>query len=140
VSGPRSPGVRVHQLTNGGDARGDSFPVAADLLGHLRSVEELHVTTLKPGHVRGNHFHIRRREVLVVSYTDSWSLHWDTGAGEPVQSQPFDGAGCALVTVDPLAAHAIRNDGTSTLHVFGLTDGRYDPSDPDAYRRAVVAV
>lgn len=131
-------GVCVDVLTDSGDARGSSFPLPAALLDRIGPVRDAHIATLVPRGVRGNHFHRARRELLVVVHTGAWSLHWDSGDDTPVESRRFTGSGAVLVTVPPLAAHAVRNDGAEELLILGLSDGPYDPSSPDAYPRDVV--
>lgn len=122
--------VRITPLTSRDDARGSSFDVAVP----FAAAADCHVATVRPGHVRGNHFHLRRRELLVVMYRDRWSLHWDDGEGTPVQSRAFSGAGAVEIEADRLCAHAVRNDGASELQLFVLGD----VSDPDTHRRWLV--
>jgi predicted RNase H-like nuclease len=78
--------------------------------------------TLRSGGVRGNYFHRHARELLVVLYTDRWTLLFDSGAGTPVETRAFSGSGAVRIEIDPLSAHAIRNDGGAELHVFVAGD------------------
>jgi oxalate decarboxylase/phosphoglucose isomerase-like protein (cupin superfamily) len=98
----------------------------------------MHVASLEPGHVRGNHFHVARHELIVVLPHEAWSLHWDAGAETRPSSRSFHRAGALAITIPPHAAHAIRNDGSATLWLMAATDGPYDPANPDAYRRVVI--
>lgn len=128
----------IDVLEDRGDDRGASFSVAYEYLSFLGEPKDLHVASIRPGCVRGNHYHVERREVIVVIHTDSWSLHWDGGEGSPTSSRRFDGAGVVALAVPPHSAHALRNDGDDALWVLAATDGHYDPDRPDAYRRVVV--
>jgi dTDP-4-dehydrorhamnose 3,5-epimerase-like enzyme len=128
----------IVEIADSGDARGNSYSAPDDLFFEPFPVASMHVATIEPGALRGNHFHAQRRELLVIIATDHWSLHWDVGEGTPVERRQFDGPGAVLVAVPTGMAHAIRNDGAVALRMVGLTDGAYDPSNPDAYRRAVV--
>lgn len=132
-------GLAVEVLKDGGDARGSSFPVPAAWLRRLGVIEDVHVASLVPGGVRGNHYHVTRRELLLVVHQDSWSLHWDCGDKSAVVRREFSGAGAVLVFVPPYAAHAVRNDGKAELQITGMSDGLYDSSAPDAFPRRVVA-
>jgi dTDP-4-dehydrorhamnose 3,5-epimerase-like enzyme len=127
------------QLENRGDGRGSSFSLPHRWLRVLTALEDMHISTLLPGHIRGNHYHVDRRELIVVLYADSWSLHWDGGPGTPVQRHEFEGSGAALIVIPPLASHAIRNDGRTDLQLMAASDGRYDPAAPDAYPRKVTS-
>jgi predicted RNase H-like nuclease len=111
-------GVLVTSLAARADARGSSFNL------HLPfgEVGECHIATVRPGAVRGNHYHPRRRELLAVLYSDRWTLLWDDGEGTAVQSRTFAGSGAVLMDADPLCAHAVRNDGAADLQLFVLGD------------------
>lgn len=133
-----SRGLSVHDLTDHSDVRGSSFSVPPELLRWLGRLEDVSEMTLRAGHVRGNHYHRQRHELLIVRYTDRWSLHWDSGEGTARRRRDFAGAGGVVVAVPPLASHAIRNDGDELLHLTALADGPYDPDRPDVVRRVVV--
>jgi oxalate decarboxylase/phosphoglucose isomerase-like protein (cupin superfamily) len=124
------------ELTNHADARGSSFVVPPELLAGF-PVVDMHVATIEPGSVRGNHFHLERRELLVVMADDTWSLHWDGGAGTAVHKRDFAGPGAVLVSVPIGSSHAIRNDGSAPMRMVALTNGPYDPDRPDAHPRIV---
>lgn len=81
---------------------------------------EHHAETLRSGGVRGNYFHRVARELLVVLYTDRWTLLSDSGEGTPVETHTFSGSGAVRIEIDPLHAHAIVNDGGADLQVFAV--------------------
>ena len=76
-----NPTVRVTALRDTGVARGNSFSVGALLTTRLGSVQDAHLAIVVPGAIRGNHYHVLRREAILVLYTDSWTLHYDNGDG-----------------------------------------------------------
>jgi predicted RNase H-like nuclease len=117
--------VRVTSLPPRTDARGSAF--AVDLPFPLA---ECHVATIRPGAIRGNHYHQQRRELLVVMYSDRWTLLWDEGEGTPVQSRAYEGSGAVVLEADPLTAHAVRNDGARDLHILSLGDTRETDTFP----------
>lgn len=129
--------LKVTVLKDSGDDRGSSFPAPEECFEGGFTIRDAHLSTLLPGHVRGNHFHIARNETLLVMSADRWSLHWDSGEGTQVVARMFDGPGSVVIKVPPYASHAIKNDGNEPLHIIGLTDGPYDPTSPDAYPRRV---
>jgi dTDP-4-dehydrorhamnose 3,5-epimerase-like enzyme len=121
--------IRISELTDYGDQRGFSFTVPAEALEFLAGVEDIHIAQVRPQAVRGNHYHQRRREVLVFLYTSEWSFHWDDGPGTPAQHKSFRGSGAVMVTVLPGASHAVRNDGDQTLTLMAASSEPYDPQD-----------
>jgi dTDP-4-dehydrorhamnose 3,5-epimerase-like enzyme len=64
-------GLTILELKDSGDARGNSFPVPADWFSNTFPVRDVHITTVLPGHIRGNHYHVARHEVLIVIFTTS---------------------------------------------------------------------
>jgi dTDP-4-dehydrorhamnose 3,5-epimerase-like enzyme len=129
--------LKVTVLKDSGDDRGSSFPVPDGWFEAGFLVQDAHLSTLMPGKVRGDHFHLARHEILMVMSVDRWSLHWDRGDGTQVDVRVFEGPSAVVIQVPPHASHAIRNEGNAPLQIFGLTDGPYDPAAPDAYPRKV---
>jgi oxalate decarboxylase/phosphoglucose isomerase-like protein (cupin superfamily) len=129
--------VRISSIADTGDERGCSFCVPDVWNRFLSSVSDLHITTIRPGHVRGNHYHARHKEILIVVHQDRWSLHWDSGSGTASEKRVFTGTGAVVIEISPLASHAIVNDGAKDLLIAGISDSRYNPDRPDAYPRPV---
>ena len=132
--------VRILSLEDRGDRRGFSYTVEDRQLSFLGSVEDVHFSSTLPGHIRGNHFHRLRKEVLIVRHEDSWTLAWDRGEGTEVETRKFEGAGTVAVEIEPLVSHAVRNDGQRPLLIFAMTDGLYDSANPDSYGRVMLQV
>lgn len=130
--------VRILALDNRGDRRGFTYSLEYGQFAFLGSVQDAYFSSTLPGQVRGNHFHRVRREVLIVHYEDSWTLAWDRGEGTTPELRQFDGTGTVAVEIEPLASHAVRNDGREPLLIFAMTNGLYDPVHPDAFSRIVL--
>jgi len=130
--------VRILYLDDRGDQRGFSYSLQDRQFSFLGSVKDVHFSTTLPGHMRGNHFHRLRKEVLVVRYEDSWTLAWDQGEGTVPELRKFDGSGTVVVEIEPLASHAVRNDGQRPLLIFAMCNGIYDRANPDSYSRIVL--
>lgn len=92
------------------DVRGSRFQIG----------DEWHAVTIRPGAVRGNHYHLRGRKMIVVLHADRWTFAWDEGEGTPIESRTFEGAGAVHVELEPFCGHALRDDGATDLHVFVL--------------------
>jgi len=133
------PKVELIQLADTGDQRGSSFPLGSEWVNFIGRAVDCHVMTVKPGQVRGNHYHANKREILIVMYKDRWSLCWDTGPATQIERRTLTGSGAAMVRVEPLASHAIVNEGGVDLFVMALCSEPYDPSAPDSFRRTVAA-
>jgi oxalate decarboxylase/phosphoglucose isomerase-like protein (cupin superfamily) len=121
--------VQITELPNSGDARGYSFTAPAEALAFVGRMSDVHLASTKPGSVRGNHYHLRRREAIVILPGAKWSLHWDEGEGQPAQHRQFNGSLAVLVLVSPGASHAVRNDGDRDLWLAAISSETYDPAE-----------
>jgi oxalate decarboxylase/phosphoglucose isomerase-like protein (cupin superfamily) len=121
--------VQITELNNNGDARGFSFMAPAEALAFVGRMADVHLASMKPGAVRGNHYHLRRREAIVVLPGAKWSFHWDEGDGSSAQHREFDGGRAVMVLVSPDASHAVRNDGDGTLWWVAISSETYDPAE-----------
>jgi len=120
--------IQISELPNRGDARGFSFampPQGFDFLGHTA---DMHLASIKPGAVRGNHYHIRKQETIIFLPSTPWSLHWDEGEGMSPQHRNFDGSAAVLVLISPGTSHAVRNDGDAPLWLVACSSEPYDPA------------
>ena len=121
--------IEIAELKDSGDARGFSFTAPAEALTFVGRMADVHLASTKPGTVRGNHYHLRRREAIVVLPGTRWSLHWDEGKESAVKHRPFDGKSAVLVLVSPGASHAVRNDGDELMWLVAISSETYDPAE-----------
>ncbi|HUO17506.1 MAG TPA: hypothetical protein VMX38_21165 [Verrucomicrobiae bacterium] len=121
--------IQIQELGNMGDTRGLSFTAPSEALAFVGRMADVHLASTKPGAVRGNHYHLRRREAIVVLPGTKWSLHWDDGESTLPQHRSFDGASAIMVLISPGASHAVRNDGETILWLFAISSESYDPAE-----------
>jgi len=121
--------IQISELANTGDIRGFSFTAPSGALAFLGHVADIHLASTVPGAVRGNHYHLRRREAIVILPGTAWSLHWDEGEGTAAQHRAFEGKSAVLVLVSPGSSHAVRNDGTTPLWLVASSSEPYDPAE-----------
>jgi dTDP-4-dehydrorhamnose 3,5-epimerase-like enzyme len=121
--------IQISELGNRGDTRGFSFTTPPDALDFVGRVQDMHLASTAPGAVRGNHYHLRRREAIVIFPGTAWSLHWDEGEGTSAEHRSFDGNDAVLVLVSPGNSHAVRNDGSTTLWLVACSSEPYDPTE-----------
>ncbi len=121
--------IQISELGNNGDARGFSFTTPPEALTFLGRIADVHMASTAPGTVRGNHYHLRRREAIVMLPGTAWSFHWDEGEGMAAQHRKFDGSGAVLVLISPGSSHAVRNDGSTLLWLVASSSEPYDPTE-----------
>jgi dTDP-4-dehydrorhamnose 3,5-epimerase-like enzyme len=120
--------IRISELNNSGDARGYSFSPPAAALDFVGRIADMHLASTGPGSVRGNHYHLRKNEAVIILPGPAWSLHWDDGEGTPTQHRNFPGSSAVLVLVSPGASHAVLNDGSGALWLVTCSSEPYDPA------------
>lgn len=124
-----TPKIQIQELANSGDMRGFSFTAPSEALAFVGRMADVHLASTKPGAVRGNHYHLRRREAILVLPGAKWSLHWDEAENAAPQHRTFDGNQAVLVLVSPGASHAVRNDGDRELWLVAISSESYDPAE-----------
>jgi len=128
--------VSITQLPNHGDGRGFSFSLPREALDFLGGIAEMHLASMVAGAVRGNHYHRRKKEALILLPGSAWSFHWDDGEGTSVQHRSFNGTNAVIALISPGCSHAVRNDGTSLLWLVACSSQPYEPSE--VVRRKIV--
>jgi oxalate decarboxylase/phosphoglucose isomerase-like protein (cupin superfamily) len=121
--------IQISEIGNCGDVRGFSFTTPPEALEFVGQIRDMHLASTAPGAVRGNHYHVRRREAIVILPGAAWSLHWHEGEDMAAQHRSFDGNGAVLVLVSPGNSHAVRNDGSMPLWLVACSSEPYDPAE-----------
>lgn len=121
--------IQIVEMRNSGDGRGSSFTAPKEALDFVGGTLDMHLASTLPGAVRGNHYHLRRREAIILLPGTAWSLHWDEGEGTAVQHRSFDGGSAVLLLVPTGASHAVRNDGDQALWLVACSSEAYDPCE-----------
>jgi|SRR5580658_2318640 oxalate decarboxylase/phosphoglucose isomerase-like protein (cupin superfamily) len=121
--------IEISELNNHGDVRGFSFTPPAAALDFVGGIADMHLASTAPGAVRGNHYHLRKREAILFLPGTPWSLHWDEGEGTTRQRSNFDGSSAVLVLISPGSSHAVRNDGTAPLWLVACSSEPYNPAE-----------
>lgn len=114
------------------DTRGFVFePVAGELLANQRNT---HVVVSRPGAVRGNHYHLRGTETLVLCGPALVRVRRDEDTGD--FSIPA-GTTCRLV-IPPGVSHAIQNTGDTDNLMVAFNTEPHDPDQPDLVQDVLI--
>lgn len=119
------------------DARGWVVePIVADRCGE-RGPQNVHMVSVAPGAVRGNHYHARQREflcligsrarIVVVDRATSLRDETEVACDEPL-----------LLEALPNVIHAVKNVGDEMLYLLCYADQPYDRANPDVTRVTVL--
>lgn len=137
--------ISFEYLPDSTDARGLSFSMLSRHLSRIGLVADLHIAQVRPGSIRGNHYHLERQEMIAVVYQDDWSFYWDVGPGTDKEKRSFKGSGGVVVVPPKGWSHAVVNHGAKDLWVVASSDRPFDraATDPvarDAYPRTVATL
>jgi len=128
-----NPRVTVENVSFSADARGWVIePVDETLLAGKRNV---HVVFSKPGAVRGNHYHQRGTEVLVVIGPALIRIR----EGGPVRDIHVPDGQAMRLTIPPGIAHAIQNTGTRPMILMSFATLPHDRAQPDTVPAVLIA-
>ncbi len=124
--------VRIEPITLHSDARGSVHePLAPD---EFASQRNCHVVLTEPGHVRGNHHHLRGTEILTVTGPALVRTRED---GHDTDTEIPPGA-IYRFTIPPGIAHALRNTGSAPSLAVSFNTVAHDPAAPDVVRDVVL--
>ena len=126
------PRATVEPVRHHADPRGVVLePIGPDDLPHQRNV---HLATTAPGAVRGNHYHERGTEILVVIGPALARLR-EEGRVRDVEVP----AGEAYrFVMPPRVSHAFRNTGSSPMVLVAFNTVEHDPAAPDLVRDVLI--
>ena len=128
--------VKIMELKNNEDVRGYSYGLPSEVFSFLAEVRDVHVASILPSKVRGNHYHINRREIIVVIYFDKWLFAWDDGEGTLVNFIEYQGIGSVCIEIESLVSHAIKNTGNKPVQIISVCNTPYEPSE--TIKRALI--
>jgi len=89
-----------------------------------------HLVLTEPGQVRGNHYHERGTEVMLVFGPAVVRLR---ERGELREERVAAGDVVRFV-LPPLVSHAVRGTGEAPLLVLSFSSAEHDPANPDVVR------
>ena len=87
----------------------------------LPAVREMHIVSVEPGMIRGNHYHTHSNEVLIVQHRDDWLFAWKED-GKDVSRQQFSGQGATLFWLPAGLTHAVKNTGSTPLEILSCSN------------------
>ena len=124
--------VVVEKLNVHRDSRGMVVePLDGERLGTQRNV---HVVFSQPGEIRGNHYHPRGTEVLVVQGPALVRLREDGR----VCDYPVPDGEVHRFMIPPGVPHAVRHEGERQGFLVGFNSCPHDPRNPDTVREVLM--
>jgi UDP-2-acetamido-2,6-beta-L-arabino-hexul-4-ose reductase len=124
--------VEIDRLTVHADDRGEVFePLAAAMIVSQRNV---HVVVSKPGVVRGNHYHLRGTETIIVVGPALVRVREDSSLRDIEVSEEK----VYRFTIPPKVPHAIKNTGDRVNLLVAFNTCEHDPQNPDTVQEILI--
>jgi len=100
-----------------------------------KPVKQIHIASIKPGHIRGNHYHSKRiewffivagkAELFLQSIKDIKSK--DRICFKLSSKKP------KVITIFPNIAHSVKNIGKEMVYLVSAQSDIYNPKNPDTF-------
>jgi dTDP-4-dehydrorhamnose 3,5-epimerase-like enzyme len=130
--------IEITAIENYGDIRGDLYNVSDADLQFFDKVQNVHFGKIHPNAVRGNHYHRQTKEMLIISYSDAWTLAWAGKGTARISTKGFTGSGAVLIKINEGVAHALKNNGDKDLELIALSNKKFSKDNTDAVSRILI--
>jgi len=95
-------------------------------------IKQIYVATIKPGCVRGNHYHLNRTEWFLVIGEKAEIYLQDIKTKAKTRLKIFSKKP-RVITIPPQIAHAVKNIGKETVYLVSAQSDIYNPKNPDTF-------
>ena len=129
--------IKNEKIEIGKDNRGFSAkPVDENALKKGEALN-LHVVSMNPGAVRGNHYHKKQSEIIWVIGGPCivTAKNRDSGEVEKIEISPENNT---LLTISPEITHAIKNISDEIAYLLCYSDYSVSEDDKDVFRDKLV--
>jgi dTDP-4-dehydrorhamnose 3,5-epimerase-like enzyme len=130
--------IEIIAIENYGDARGDLYNISDADLQFIDKIYNIHFGKIHPNFIRGNHYHRQTKEMLIISYSDAWSLAWARKDSSKISTKEFTGSGAVLIKINEGVAHALKNNGKKDLELIALSNKRLPKENTDTVSRILI--
>jgi dTDP-4-dehydrorhamnose 3,5-epimerase-like enzyme len=127
--------VTIRESIVSTDGRGFwSRPIPGD---EVRAVSNIHLVSLEPGSVRGNHYHESQTESICVIGGRVRLVALDEETGEKIDTI-LEGASAPVITIPPGIVHALKNIGSETNYLLCFSRLDSGSWEGDVRRRVIL--
>jgi len=129
--------IELIDLATSSDSRGIAIRPISDKELQNQKLFNLHLVSLKPGVVRGNHFHEYQNEVICVFGSRAKVAAVDNTTGDR-EEEIIEEDRAVMLKIPKNISHAIKNIGNSILYLLCYSDQKYQPEKPDSIANKII--
>jgi dTDP-4-dehydrorhamnose 3,5-epimerase-like enzyme len=130
--------IEIKAIENYGDTRGALYNISDEELKFQGKIQNIHFGKIRPNSVRGNHYHRQSKEMLIISYSDTWTLAWAEKDSAQIFIKEFTGSGVVMIKINAGIVHTLKNNGDKDLELIALSDIRFSKENTDAFSRILI--
>lgn len=130
--------IEIITLENYGDVRGALYNIPDRDLQFLDKIQNIHFGRISPGSIRGNHYHYQSKEMLIILYSDIWTLAWAKKDSDEIFNKEFTGSGSVLIKVNEGIAHSVKNTGQVDLEIIALSNRIFSKEKSDTVSKTLL--
>jgi len=130
--------IEITALEDYGDTRGALYNIPDTDMQFLDNIQNIHFGKIHPNSIRGNHYHHQSKEMLIISYSDIWTLAWTEKDSDEISKKEFTGSGTVLIKVNEGVVHSVKNNGDKDLEIIALSNRIFSKETPDTYSRILL--
>lgn len=97
-----------------------------------KPVKQLHIASIEPGYVRGNHYHSKRMEWFFIAAGEAKLTLQDIKTKAKI-SFKLSPKNPKVITIFPRIAHSVENIGEKTVCLVSAQSDIYNPQKPDNF-------
>lgn len=124
--------IKVKELNMKSDERGWLTEVLSSSDIDNTHFGLIHLSTAKPGFIKGNHYHKRKTEWFCVIKGRGKLILMDLKTKEKKEIH-LGGENMRVVEIPPYILHSIENTGNEEMYLLAYVDESFDPKNPDTY-------
>jgi len=95
-------------------------------------IKQIYVATVKLGQVRGNHYHLKKKEWLFIVGGKVELYLEDLKTKERICLK-VSSKKPKVITIFPKIAHAVKNSGKEIVYLVSAQNTIYNPKNPDTF-------
>lgn len=95
-------------------------------------IKQVYVATIKPGYIRGNHYHLKRIEWFLIIGGKA-DLYLEDLKTKKKICLKLSSKRPKVITVFPKIAHAVKNSGKETVYLVSAQNNIYHHKNPDTF-------
>lgn len=130
--------IEITALENYGDTRGALYNIPDTDMQFLDKIQNIHFGKIHPNSIRGNHYHHRSKEMLIIGYLDTWTLAWAKKDSPKISKKAFTGSGTVLIKVNEGVVHSVKNNGDKDLEIIALSNRIFSKETPDTFSKILL--